>query len=87
MSELRSTSEAILARLDDNDPTVRGNILLTITALSQWYPQDFGDGSNLMVASLSSETHSDCCESLPPQWKKMSDRRRETSISVTWSRK
>jgi len=54
--ELRSTSEAILARLDDSHPMVRGNILLTITSLSQWYPQDFADGSNLMVTSLSSET-------------------------------
>lgn len=54
--ELRSTSEAILARLDDTHAVVRGNILLTIATLAQWYPQDFGDGSNLMVVSLSSET-------------------------------
>jgi len=57
--ELRSTSEAILARLDDKHPLVRANILLTITSLSQWYPQDFGDGSDLMVASLLSNTQAE----------------------------
>jgi hypothetical protein len=53
--ELRSTSEALLARLDDVDPHVRYNILVTIANLMSWYPQDFGDGSNLMVESLRSD--------------------------------
>ena len=57
--ELRSTSEAILARLDDTHPLVRGNVLLTIATLSQWYPQDFGDGSDLVVESLSSDTEAE----------------------------
>jgi hypothetical protein len=53
--ELRSTSEAILARLDDVSPNVRHNVLLTIGNLSTWYPQDFGDGTDLMVESLRSD--------------------------------
>ncbi|MFC7020358.1 MULTISPECIES: HNH endonuclease [Haloarcula] len=52
--ELRSTSEAILARLDDVDPNVRHNVLVTIANLATWYPQDFGDGTDLMVESLRS---------------------------------
>ncbi|MFC6720239.1 HNH endonuclease [Halobacteriaceae archaeon SHR40] len=55
--ELRSTSEAILARLDDIHPNVRYNVLTTIANLSTWYPQDFADGTNLMVESLRSGNH------------------------------
>lgn len=53
--ELRSTSEALLARLDDISPNVRHNVLVTIGNLATWYPQDFGDGTNLMVESLRSD--------------------------------
>ncbi|SIS20751.1 HNH endonuclease signature motif containing protein [Natronorubrum thiooxidans] len=54
--ELRSTSEAILARLDDSEPLIRANILYIVSNLATWYPQDFGDGTDLMVASLRSES-------------------------------
>lgn len=53
--QLRSTSEAILARLDDVDSNVRYNVLMTIGNLASWYPQDFGDGTDLMVESLYSD--------------------------------
>lgn len=53
--ELRSASEAILARLDDSDPFVRTNNLYIVSNLATWYPQDFGDGTDLMVVALQSE--------------------------------
>ncbi|MDS0282868.1 HNH endonuclease [Haloarcula onubensis] len=53
--ELRSTSEALLARLDDVDPNVRHNVLMAIGNLATWYPQDFADGTDLMVESLRSD--------------------------------
>lgn len=54
--ELRSTSEAILARLDDSEPLIRANNLYIVSNLATWYPQDFGDGTDLMVVSLRSES-------------------------------
>ncbi|GAB7012769.1 HNH endonuclease [Halolamina salina] len=53
--QLRSISDAILARLDDEHTLVRQNILLTISNLATWFPQDFGDGTDLMVESLNAD--------------------------------
>jgi len=54
--ELRSTCEAILARLDDSEPLIRANNLCIVSNLATWYPQDFGDGTDLIVASLQSDS-------------------------------
>lgn len=50
--ELRSTTEAVLTRLDDTDAEVRAHLLLAVSNLARWYPQDFAAGTDLMVASL-----------------------------------
>lgn len=56
---LRSTTEALLARIDDTDVVVRTNILGTLALLAQWYPQDLRDGTNLMVESLNAGNESE----------------------------
>lgn len=53
--QLRGISDAILARLDDEHTVARQNVLLTIANLATWFPQDFGDGTDLMVESLNAD--------------------------------
>jgi hypothetical protein len=48
----RPRVETLLTRLDDTNGTVRVNIQLVIGHLAQWYPQDFGSGTEVLVDSI-----------------------------------
>jgi hypothetical protein len=56
--ELRSFAPQFLARLDDVHADVRIRMLLVITNLARWYPQDLAPGTDLMVAALVSQEKS-----------------------------